>query len=49
MIAKVKTINLLKELHYVVQTDTGQHYQLAFNQDQSDWLLDFNARHSRNQ
>ena len=28
-----------KQLHYVVQSDTGIHFHLAFKQDSSDWLL----------
>jgi len=28
-----------KQLHYIVKTDTGQQYELVFDQDQSDWLL----------
>jgi hypothetical protein len=26
-------------LHYIIKIDTGQHYKLAFDQEQSDWLL----------
>jgi hypothetical protein len=28
-----------KRLHYVVQSDTGMYYHMAFHQDSGDWLL----------
>ena len=28
-----------KRLHYVVQSDTGIYYHMAFHQDSGDWLL----------
>ena len=36
---KQKNMPQTKQLHYIVKADTGQHYELAFDQDQSDWLL----------
>ncbi|MCC5907172.1 MAG: hypothetical protein JJU13_13255 [Balneolaceae bacterium] len=36
---KQKNKSLTKELHYIVKTDSGQHYHLVFDQDQSDWVF----------
>lgn len=36
---KLQNLPLTKRLHYIATTDTGQHYEMVFDQDQSDWLL----------
>ena len=36
---KQKNMPQTKQLHYIVKTDTGQHYELAFDQHEADWLL----------
>jgi len=38
-IRRQKYLPQTKQLHYIVKSDTGQHYELAFDQDQADWLL----------
>jgi len=36
---KLEITPLGKQLHYVVQSDTGIYYHLMFEQDSSDWLM----------
>jgi len=38
-IRRQKNMLQTKQLHYIVKTDTGQHYELAFDQYEADWLL----------
>jgi len=39
LIRRQKNLPQTKQLHYIVKTDTGQHYELAFDQYEADWLL----------